>query len=329
MNSSSAPPTDDNFVMSLCDLELDSSVGSAEAIARLCIGFIDAHWPEVVHFATRTVPDESLLRGVAPFRLRCLAEISILLEASGYTKLHRRLRNGVASRFIRLVRQQELLTAPSRREAVLPTAQIANSIFEISGDRSAKQFASAILDSRQLLGESRPVLNAAVRFMRAKLQGGQSFAYGDLLQQSILGQRAPAELLSRGDWYDLTHWIYYLSDFGRQSIPHEIHTDVAPWLAREIAIGSAAQHDQGDSDLLIELLAADHILHQSLRQWALPYWRLLLDEASRGIFRVPTFSPQLLRQFCGTERDRYLFRNQYHSFVAYAVAGRARHAASV
>ena len=182
-----------------------------------------------------------------------------------------------------------------------------------------------LLDSsnrKLIVGEVRPVVTLAERYLLARALGSQ-LRFEDLLGHSLLGMRPRAGELSRPDYYDLTHWIFYLTDYCRSPLP-ELPPASLRWLSDTVRLGIDVADDDDDSDLLAELLACAISLDCLPYPVSEQYWGRLLDQAVSESFLRPAYSQELADSLPVDLSLRYRFRHHYHTYVATSITAIAR-----
>jgi hypothetical protein len=148
------------------------------------------------------------------------------------------------------------------------------------------------------------------------LAGGGDPTFDDLLPFSIFSTELDVFELDRIDLYAVTHWLMYVTDFGRLPVPSQLRQPTLALLHDAIA-WQLAEHD---FDLLGELLLAAHFCGGA---WSHP-----MDEifsALVALWQRQTFlpSPGLdtthYETLTGAEREAYAVAFTYHTQFVFGI----------
>lgn len=148
------------------------------------------------------------------------------------------------------------------------------------------------------------------------LAGGSDPTFGDLLPFSIFSTELDVFELDRLDLYAVTHWLMYVSDFGRLPVPAELRTSTLALLHNAIA-WQLAEHD---FDLLGELLLAAHFCGGS--------WSHDLDEIFAAIAKLwqkqtflssPGLDTKHYESLSGDNREAYAVAYTYHTQFVFGI----------
>lgn len=158
--------------------------------------------------------------------------------------------------------------------------------------------------------EQLPFRTLEDRWLRALVQG-TSVECHDLLPNSILGGHVHPIYMDRIDVYAVTHWLMYVTDFGRVDPPEVIDRQkVRALLDAAIAFNLVIE----DMDLLGELLMASHTLRYGWSPHCSAGW-CVVSSAFRdlGFVPSPSLDPNEFENRTDVARSAYATAHIYHS----------------
>lgn len=158
--------------------------------------------------------------------------------------------------------------------------------------------------------ERLPYRAMEMRWLRG-LYHGERADFADLLGASILSTVAHPVHMSSAEAYALTHALMYLSDFGRDPLPHGVDAQ----RCAEMLDASIAWHLVGENfDLLAECLLGASFTRQPWTPYARLGWRVLSRAWDRlGFLPCPSFDPNEYAELRNDQARAYAFRHTYHT----------------
>lgn len=296
------------------------------ALWSACADYFVSGWTHLEHLVSSEFAEASQGESCSAAAVRMLAEFAIFLEIGSGVEAIRTVHGQLKEQFEEFVSRLDWDSVPATGRALLPRAAIAWTLRDSGRAEVMVTSAMRSLEPHSMVGEVRPVVEMAARYLRSKIKG-ELPVYQDLVPQSVLGRRGDLSQLTRSDLYDVTHWIFYLTDFGRLAeLPKSTPLDVASWLRRTLPGAVEAAAAGGDSDLLAELVACEFVIWPKSSSRLDSHWVELRTEAISDRFRRPRFSTTLYATLPPGVRERYRFRHHYHTYIAVAIAATAKRA---